>query len=175
MLVLLIVLNMENTIPNEQIEKTILVLRGQRVILDADLAQIYGVTTKRLNEQVRRNLDRFPDDFMFQLDEMEDEALRSKFATTNTYGGRRTKPFVFTEHGALMVGNILNSPVAVAASIQVVRAFINLRKMLASHVELARKLDSMERKYDHQFKVVFDAIRELTLIPEQPRKRIGIR
>ena len=166
---------MENTIPNEQIEKTILVLRGQRVILDANLAQIYGVTTKRLNEQARRNIDRFPDDFMFQLDEMEDAALRSKFATPNTYGGRRTKPFVFTEHGALMVGNILNSPIAVAASLQVVRAFINLRKMLASHVELARKLDSMERKYDHQFKVVFDAIRELTLIPEQPRKRIGIK
>jgi hypothetical protein len=166
---------MENTVPSEQIEKTILVLRGQRVILDADLAQIYGVTTKRLNEQVRRNSDRFPHDFMFQLDEMEDAALRSKFGTTNNYGGRRTKPFVFTEHGALMVGNILNSPIAVASSLQVVRAFINLRKMLASHVELARKLDSMERKYDHQFKVVFDAIRELTLIPEQPRKRIGIR
>ena len=95
--------------------------------------------------------------------------------TANTYGGRRTKPFVFTEHGALMLASILNSPVAVGASIQVVRAFINLRKMLASHVELARKLDSLERRYDHQFKVVFDAIRELTLIPEQPRKRIGIK
>ena len=166
---------MTNTIPQDQIEKTILVLRGHRVMLDTDLARIYGVTTKRLNEQVRRNLDRFPDDFMFQLDEVEFVTLRLKFTTANTYGGRRTKPFVFTEHGALMLASILNSPVAVGASIQVVRAFINLRKILASHVELAKKLDVLERKYDHQFKVVFDAIRELTLIPEQPRKRIGIK
>lgn len=144
-------------------------------MLDSDLARIYGVTTKRLNEQVGRNLDRFPDDFMFQLDEVEVATLRLKVTTVNTYGGRRTKPFVFTEHGALMLASILKSPVAVGSSIQVVRAFINLRKMLASHVELARKLDSLERKYDHQFKVVFDAIRELTLIPAQSRKRIGIR
>ena len=166
---------MTNTIQQEQVEKIILILRGHRVMLDTDLARIYGVTTKRLNEQVRRNSDRFPDDFMFQLDEVEDASLKLKFATSNAYGGRRTRPYVFTEHGALMLASILSSSIAVAASLQVVRAFISLRKMLASHVELARKLDSLERKYDHQFKGVFDAIRELTLIPEQPKKRIGIK
>ncbi len=163
-------------IPQEQIEKSILIIRGYRVILDADLAKIYGVSTKRLNEQVRRNLDRFPDDFMFQLSETKDESLRSQIATSKAgRGGRRYLPYVFTEHGALMLGNILNSSTAVATSIQVVRAFINLRQMLSSQAEMARKLDLLERKYDHQFKVVFDAIRELTLIPEQPRKRIGIK
>ena len=166
---------MTNSIPQEQIEKSILILRGHRVMLDADLARIYGVSTKRLNEQVRRNLDRFPDDFTFQLDEAEDTNLRLQLASSNKYGGRRTRPYVFTEHGALMLASILNSPIAVGASIQVVRAFISLRQMLASHVELARKLDSLERKYDYQFKVVFDAIRELTLIPEKTRKSIGIK
>ncbi len=160
----------------EKIQKSILIVRGHRVLLDTDLASIYGVTTKYLNQQLKRNLDRFPEDFMFQLSEIESENLRfqigiSKFGR----GGRRYLPYVFTEHGALMLGNILNSPVAVAASIQVVRAFMKLRQMLASHTELARKLDLLERKYDHQFKIVFDAIRELTLIPEQPRKRIGIK
>lgn len=165
-----------SVIPQDQIEKSILVIRGHRVILDTDLAKIYGVSTKRLNEQVRRNLDRFPDDFMFQLSETTGESLRSQFATSKIgRGGRRYLPYVFTEHGALMLANILNSPTAVASSIQVVRAFINLRQMLSSQAELARKLDLLERKYDHQFKVVFDAIRELTLIPEQPRKRIGIK
>ena len=165
-----------SVIPQDQIEKSILIIRGHRVILDTDLAKIYGVSTKRLNEQVRRNLDRFPDDFMFQLAETAEESLRSQFATSKIgRGGRRYLPYVFTEHGALMLANILNSPTAVASSIQVVRAFINLRQMLSSQAELARKLDLLERKYDHQFKVVFDAIRELTLIPEQPRKRIGIK
>ncbi len=144
-------------------------------MLDSDLARIYGVTTKYLNQQVRRNSHRFPDDFMFQLTEIEEESLRSQIATSKTYGGRRTRHYVFTEHGTVMLASVLNSVVAVNASIQVVRAFISLRKMLSSHVELAYKLDLLERKYDHQFKVVFDAIRELTLIPEQPRKRIGIK
>ena len=165
-----------SAMPQEQIEKSILIIRGHRVILDADLAKIYGVSTKRLNEQVRRNLDRFPDDFMFQLSETKEESLRSQIATSKIgRGGRRYLPYVFTEHGALMLANILNSPTAVASSIQVVRAFINLRQMLSSQAELARKLDLLERKYDHQFKVVFDAIRNLTLIHEQPRKRIGIK
>lgn len=162
-------------IPQDYIEKSILVVRGHRVLLDSDLARIYGVTTKYLNQQVRRNLDRFPSDFMFQLTEVEEESLRSQFATSKTYGGRRTRHYVFTEHGTVMLASVLNSVVAVNASIQVTRAFINLRQMLSSQVELARKLDLLERKYDHQFKVVFDAIRELTLIPDRPRKRIGIR
>lgn len=162
-------------IPQEQIEKAILVIRDHRVLLDSDLARIYGVSTKQLNQQVKRNLRRFPEGFMFQLTEVEKESLRSQFATSKTYGGRRNSPYVFTEHGTVMLASILNSSVAVSASIQVVRAFINLRKMLSSQVELARKLDSLERKYDHQFKVVFDAIRELSLIPEQPQKRVGIK
>ena len=161
-------------IPRDYIEKSILVIRGNRVLLDSDLARIYGVTTKYLNQQVRRNLDRFPIDFMFQLSEVEEESLRSQIVTSKTYGGRRTRYYVFTEHGTVMLASVLNSVVAVNASIQVTRAFINLRQMLSSQAELARKLDLLERKYDHQFKVVFDAIRELTLIPELPRKRIGI-
>lgn len=162
--------------PQKQIEKYILIIRGHRVILDADLAKIYGVSTKRLNEKVRRNSDRFPEDFMFQLAETKEESLRSQIATSKIgRGGRRYLPYVFTEHGALMLANILNSRAAVASSIQVVRAFINLRQMLSSQADLARKLELLERKYDYQFKVVFDAIRELTLIPEPPRKRIGIR
>ncbi|MEK6627482.1 MAG: ORF6N domain-containing protein [Bdellovibrionota bacterium] len=164
-----------NILSQEQIEKTILIIRGHRVILDVNLAKIYGVTTKHLNQQVKRNLDRFPEDFMFQVIEIEEESLRSQIVTSKIgRGGRRYLPYVFTEHGALMLGNILNSPVAVAASIQIVRAFISLRKMLSSQAEMARKLDTLERKYDYQFKVVFDAIRELTLTPELPRKRIGI-
>ena len=165
-----------DALTQDQIQKSILILRGHRVLLDSDLASIYGVATKYLNQQVRRNLDRFPEDFMFQLSEIEEENLSFQIGISKKgRGGRRYLPHVFTEHGALMLASILNSKIAVAASIQVVRAFISLRKMLASHVELARKLDSLERKYDHQFKVVFDAIRELTLIPEQPRKRIGIK
>ncbi len=162
-------------IPQEQIENAILVIRNHRVLLDSDLARIYGVSTKQLNQQVKRNLQRFPEDFMFQLTEIEAGSLRSQFANSNSYGGRRTSPYVFTEHGTVMLASILNSSVAVSASIQVVRAFISLRKMLSSQADLVRKLDLLERKYDHQFKVVFDAIRELTLIPIQPKKRIGIR
>ncbi len=162
-------------ITQEQIEKSILVIRDHRVLLDSDLARIYGVSTKHLNQQVKRNLQRFPDNFMFQLTEIEEEFLRSQIATSKNYGGRRTRHYAFTEHGTVMLASVLNSVIAVNASIQVVRAFIELRKMLSSQVGLARKLDLLERKYDHQFKVVFDAIRELTLIPEQPRKRIGIK
>ena len=168
--------NCMNIVSQVQIEKSILVIRRQRVIVDVELAKIYGVTTKHLNQQVKRNLDRFPSDFIFRLTETEEESLRSEFSTLKIgRGGRRYLPYVFTEHGALMLANILNSPTAVASSIQVVRAFINLRQMLASHTELSRKLDALERKYDYQFKAVFDAIRELTVTPEQPRKRIGIK
>jgi hypothetical protein len=143
-------------------------------MLDSDLAALYGVTTKRLNEQVRRNLDRFPIDFMFQLTEIEEEILRSQIATSSEgWGGRRSLPYVFTEHGALMLASVLNSPVAINASIQVVRAFTHLRRMVSSHFELSRKLDALEKKYDSQFKVVFDAIRQLTSPPEQPRRKIG--
>jgi len=165
-----------NFVPNEQIQKSILFIRGHKVLLDSDLAKIYGVTTKRLNEQVRRNIDRFPEDFMFQLSEIEGESLRSQFATSKTgRGGRQYKSFVFTEHGAVMLASVLNSPVAVNASIQVVRAFINLREIISSHIELSQKLASLEVKYDGQFKIVFDAIRQLMTPPDPPRRKIGIR
>lgn len=162
-------------IPEEQIARSILVIRSHKVMLDADLAKIYGVTTKRLNQQVNRNRHRFPPDFMFQLTEKEEEFLRLQFATSNRgRGGRRHLPYAFTEHGAVMLAAVLNNPIAVDASIQVVRAFIRLRQMLTSHVELSRKVDALERKYDGQFRSVFDAIRQLMSPPISPKRRIGI-
>ncbi len=164
------------SIPSQQIEQLIFVVRNVRVLLDSDLAILYGTSTKRLNEQVKRNLGRFPTDFMFRLSLEEYENLKSQFATSSfEHGGRRKLPLVFTEHGAIMLASVLSSPVAVSASIQVVRAFINLRRLLQSNIELARKLDSLETKYDQQFKVVFDAIRQLMIPPDPPRRRIGIR
>ena len=154
-------------VPVERVESRILLIRGEKVILDADLAELYGATTKRLNEQVRRNLDRFPADFMFQLTDEEFAILRSQFATSRSgWGGRRYPPFVFTEHGAIMAANVLNSPRAVAVSVTVVRAFVRLRQILASHADLARKLEDLERRYDSQFKQVFAAIRALMAPPD---------
>lgn len=161
-------------VPTEFVENAILLVRGERVILDADLAKLYGVTTARLNQQVKRNLERFPSDFMFELTKKEYESLMLQIATSSvTHGGRRKLPFVFTEHGAIMAANVLNSKTAVQASVQVVRAFIRLRQMLTSNEELARKLSDLERKYDSQFRVVFDAIRQLMTPPEPQRKQIG--
>ena len=162
-------------VPVENVENAILVIRGEKVILDSDLARLYGVTTARLNQQVKRNLERFPSDFMFQLTRKEFDALILQFATSKGRGGRRKLPFAFTEHGALMAANVLNSKRAVQASVQVVRAFVKLRQILTSNVELARKLGELERKYDAQFKVVFDAIRQLMMPPEPERKQIGFR
>ena len=164
-------------IPLERIERAILRLRGHNVMLDADLARLYGVTTKRFNEQVKRNAGRFPADFMFQLTQQEYAHLRSQIATSSAtgHGGRRHPPYVFTEHGAIMAANVLNSPRAVQVSILVVRAFVRLRRMLQSNAELAKKLDELEAKYDAQFRVVFQAIRELMMPPPVLRKRIGFR
>lgn len=159
-----------------QIEPSILVIRGERVILDSDLAVLYGVSTKRLNEQVKRNIDRFPLDFMFRLTSAErsevvancDHLARLKFSPT--------LPFAFTEHGAIMAANVLNSPRAVEASVMVVRAFIRLRQMLISHADLAKKLKELESRYDSQFEIVFDAIRELMEPPPAaPKGKIGFR
>ena len=146
-------------IPIESIEQRIFVIRGHKIILDADLAQLYGVTTKRLNEQVKRNRDRFPEDFMFQLSLEEGKsilALRSQFATLKHWQHLKYAPYAFTEHGTVMVANVLNSPVAVYASILVVRAFVRLRAMTATHKDLVQRREQMEKKYDRQFKVVFD-------------------
>ncbi len=176
--------------PTTEIERTILVLRGHKVMLDSDLAALYGTTTKRLNEQVRRNAERFPADFMFQLTNQELGVLRSQFATSNERpdrGGRRYLPFVFTEHGALMAANVVNTPRAIAASVFVVRAFVRLREVLATQTELARRLDQLEQqtaalvfKHDTlasntraQFKQVIDALRELMATPEPKRRPIG--
>jgi hypothetical protein len=161
-------------VPAERIERVILMIRGEKVMLDADLASLYGVTTKRLNEQVKRNIDRFPDTFMFQLTKAEFDGLKSQIATSS-WGGRRKLPYVFTEHGVVMLASVLNSAIAVAASIEVVKAFVRLRLMLASNAELARKLETLEKKYDAQFKVVFDAIRQLMTPPQKEKRRIGFR
>lgn len=158
----------------DSIAALILTVREHKVLLDSDLATLYGVPTKRFNEAVKRNASRFPQDFMFQLTKDEFESLRSQFATSNTgRGGRRYLPFVFTEHGALMAANVLNSPRAVLTSISVVRAFLRLRGLALSVEELARKVGVLENHYDDQFKIVFDAIRQLLAPPDPPRKRIG--
>jgi hypothetical protein len=164
---------MSRTAPFERITQAILVVRGQRVILDADLADLYGVTVKRLLEAVRRNQNRFPVDFMFQLEKQEVANLRSQFATSR-WGGRRYTSYAFTEQGVAMLSSVLRSERAVLVNIEIMRAFVRLRRILASNVELARKLNELEAKYDSQFKVVFDTIRELMTSPScSPRRRIG--
>ena len=164
--------------PAADIARAILLLRGQRVILDAELAGLYGVTTKRLNEQVKRNADRFPEDFLFRLTRAETEALnRSQIATgSQKHRDPRFPPFAFTEHGAIMAATILNSPRAVEMSVLVVRAFVRLRELLASNAALARKLDELERKYKHHddaIAAILSAIRELMNPPAPKRRGIG--
>ncbi len=166
---------MKDLLPTEVIEKKIILVRGEKVMIDADLAALYGVATKVLNQAVKRNRARFPEDFTFQLSADEKEEV-----VTNCDHLRQLKyspnlPFAFTEHGAIMAATILNSPTAVQASINVVRTFIRLRQMLASNAELSRKLASLERKYDSQFKIVFDAIRQLMAPPEAKKRKIGFR
>lgn len=169
-------------VPVERIAQTIFVIRGQKVLLDADLAALYGVPTKRFNEQVRRNLARFPADFMFQLTEEEFAALRSHFATSNEKpagrGGRRYLPFVFTEHGAIMAATILNSQRATEVSVYVVRAFVELRELLAGNKELAAKLSELESRIERKLEThdqaiagLIDAIRELMRPPEPKKKQ----
>jgi phage regulator Rha-like protein len=167
---------MEN-IPIEIIEKKIYLIRNQRVMLDSDIANLYGVTTKRLNEQVRRNIERFPEDFMFQLTDEEYKILRSQIATSNIiHGGRRYIPYAFTEHGAIMAATILNSLKAVEMSIFVVRAFVKLREIVSGNKELVRKLKELENKYekhDKDIKAIIDAIRQLMSPPEKIKRKIG--
>ena len=161
-------------IPIERVERVILLLRGQKVMLDVDLADLYGVSTKRLNEQVKRNRDRFPADFMFRLTKAEKSEVVANCDHLKNVKFSPYLPHAFTEHGAVMLAAVLNSPVAVEASIQVVRAFVRLRQLLAGHDQLRRKLEELEQKYDHQFAIVFDAIRQLMDDPEDPPKpRIG--
>jgi hypothetical protein len=164
----------ELLVPTERIERAIVLIRGEKMRLDADLAVIYGVETGVLNRAVKRNGSRFPADFMFRLTRSEAEALRCQIGISNVgRGGRRYLPYAFTEHGALMLANVLNSERAARTSVQVVRVFIRLRQMLASNAELARKLDALEKKYDAQFRIVFDAIRQLMSPSVTRRRKIG--
>jgi phage regulator Rha-like protein len=160
-------------VPAERIERSILLIRGHKVILDADLAALYGVETKQLIRAVKRNLPRFPDDFMFQLNAEESENLRVHFGTSSQWGGRRYPPYAFTEQGVAMLSSVLRSKRAIQVNVEIMRAFVRLRRILASHADLARKLDGLEKKYDTQFKVVFDAIRELMKPPETKKRPIG--
>ena len=177
------VLDNQMNVAVERIEGAIYLIRGQRVMLDVDLAWLYGVTVGRLNEAVRRNINRFPADFMFQLNKDEFEELKSRRGSVNLksqiaisssgWGGRRHPPYAFTEQGVAMLSTVLRSDRAIHVNIEIMRAFVRLRRMLSTNVDLERKLASLERKYDVQFKVVFDAIRRLMAEPEIPRKKIG--
>lgn len=206
-------MNAKKSLVKKTDDSLIYVIRGQKVMLDEDLARIYGVPTGRLNEQVKRNLARFPEDFMFQLTEKEYESLKSQFAisssgadlrsqselsnddgeslksqnatsnlksqnmTSSGRGGRRYMPYVFTEHGTVMLASVLNSPKAVHASIQVVKAFVRLRELIIANKSMSKRLDELEDKYDKQFAVVFDAVRRLMTPPTKDgdRKRVGYR
>jgi len=164
---------MKSLVPIDRIEKLIFLIRGQKVMIDLDLAQLYGVETGALNRAVRRNVDRFPDDFIFQLSEEEFESLRCQFGISKGKGGRRYLPYVFTEQGVAMLSSVLNSKRAVLVNVEIMRAFVRLRQILTSHADLARKLAALEKKYDAQFKIVFDAIREMMTPPIAKRRKIG--
>lgn len=164
---------MKALIPVEMIERKILLIRGEKVLLDTDLAELYGVEVKQLKRQVRRNIDRFPADFMFQLLKEEYESLRRHFGTFKRGEHSKYLPYAFTEQGVAMLSSVLRSKRAVQVNIAIMRAFVKLREMLATHKDLARKLEEMEKKYDAQFKVVFDAIRQLMAPPETKKRKIG--
>lgn len=165
---------MNQLIPVERIENKILVLRSQKVMLDRDLAELYGVSTKLLNQAVSRNLDRFPDDFMFTISNEEFDILRSQFVTAN-WGMVRFPPRAFTEQGVAMLSSVLRSKRAVQVNILIMRAFFKMREMLQSNDELRRKINAMERKYDGQFRAVFEAIKQLMEPPPTPKKVYGFR
>lgn len=168
---------MSDLIPVERIERKILLMRSQKVMLDRDLAELYGVETGQLKRAVRRNVDRFPDDFMFELTKEELENWRCQFGTSKgDKMGLRYSPMAFTEQGVAMLSSVLDSKRAILVNIQIMRAFTTLRKMLSTHEELKRKIEAIERKYDHhdqQFKVVFDAIKSLMEPPSRETRKIG--
>lgn len=165
-----------SSVPAVRIEQHILLIRGQKVMLDSDLAALYGVETFNLNKAVKRNMERFPADFMFQLDRDEYENLRFHFGiSSSVHGGRRYLPYVFTEQGVAMLSSVLRSPRAIMVNVEIMRAFVRLRRMLAANKDLARRLEELEKKYDAQFKIVFDAIRQLMAPPGPPTESIGFR
>jgi phage regulator Rha-like protein len=157
------------------VEGVIRLIRGEKVILDADLAELYGVETRVLVQAVKRNQERFPEDFLFQLTAEEFTVLRSQYVTSRGWGGRRYPPYAFTEQGVAMLSGVLRSPRAVQVNIEIMRAFVKMRQMLASHAKLEKKLLELEEKYDGQFAMVFEAIKQLMAPPEPKRKRIGFR
>jgi ORF6N domain len=159
------------------VERSILLIRGHRVLLDQTLAELYGVPVKVLNQAVRRNAERFPEDFMFQLTAEESELLRSQFVTSRpaAHGGRRYEPYAFTEQGVAMLSSVLRSERAVNVNIEIMRAFVRMRRVLQEHAELGAKLAQLEKKYDGQFRIVFDAIRDLMAAPVKPKGRIGFK
>jgi hypothetical protein len=166
---------MKGIIPVEVIERKIYLIRGEKVMLSSDLAELYGVEPKVLIQAVKRNIERFPEDFMFQLSNQEFTNLKSQIVTSSWGGIRRANPYAFTEQGVAMLSSVLRSNRAVQVNIAIMRAFVKLREIIASDKELSKRLDKMEKKYDEQFKVVFEAIRELMTPQEPKRRRIGFR
>jgi hypothetical protein len=167
-----------NVIPLARIEQNIFLLRGHKVMLSQDLAELYGVPVKALTQAVQRNRQRFPSDFAFQLTRQEFAILKSQFVTSSWGGLRRARPYAFTEQGVAMLSSVLRSPRAVQVNVEIMRAFVRLRQLIAPHEDLARKIDALERKYDEQFRVVFDAIRQLMAPPaepedSQPKRQMG--
>lgn len=164
---------MSQLVPSEVIEQRILLIRSQKVLVDRDLAKMYGVPTRRLNEAVKRNIKRFPSDFMFQLSSEENQLLTSQFAISKGRGGNRRLPFVFTEQGVAMLSSVLRSERAIEVNIAIMRAFVKLRGIISTHKDLVKKLEDLESKYeshDHHIKIVFDAIRQLMAEPKKKKK-----
>ncbi|MDH3576020.1 MAG: ORF6N domain-containing protein [Desulfobacteraceae bacterium] len=164
---------MTTLIPIELIASKIYFIRNMKVMLDRDLAELYEVETKALKQAVRRNIDRFPADFMFELTKDEYQSLRSQIVTLKRGQHSKYAPFAFTEHGVLMLSSVLNSERAIQVNIQIVRTFTKLREMLSTHKDLKRKIESMEKKYDEQFQIVFEAIKQLLSEEDKPKKKIG--
>ena len=162
-------------IPRERIERAILLIRSQKVMLDRDLAELYGIETRVLNQAVQRNIERFPDDFMFQLNKEEFQNWKSQFVISKSERmGLRYAPYAFTEQGVAMLSSVLRSPQAVKVNIAIMRAFVKLREILVSNAELSKRMDELEAKFDQQFKIVFDAIRQLmTPPPASQHQKIG--
>ena len=162
----------KDLIPEKRILKIIMVIRGKNVILDADLAKLYGVETRRLNEQVWRNIEKFPDDFMFQLTKEEFENLKSQIATSSSgWGGRRKLPFVFTEHGALQAANVLNSSQANKMSVFIVRTFVRLREMALTNEKLSRKVDQLEKRVSDHDEILIELVREIRKLIDTPKPK----
>ena len=161
------------SVPMERITNKIHLIRGQKVMLDRDLAELYDAETRTLVQAAKRNKQRFPSDFMFQLSKDEFDSLRSQIVISKKRGGRRYPPYAFTEQGVAMLSSVLNSDRAIQVNIQIMRAFTKLREMLSTHEDLKKKIEAMEKKYDQQFQVIFEAIKQLLETEAKPKKKIG--